>query len=75
MGLVEANYFENTGSPTLTQYGSSPSGNVNERDNVYDNSGNPETRGSVPEVPYSYTPDNASDIPTIVQNGAGTGKI
>jgi pectate lyase len=75
MVLVEANYFEDTKSPTLTQYGSSPSGNVAERDNAYVNSGSPETRGSVPGVPYSYSPDNASDIPSIVSNGAGAGRL
>jgi pectate lyase len=75
MVLVEANYFENTSSPTLTQYGSSPSGYVVERDNEYVNSGSPETSGSVPEVTYSYTPDKASDIPSIVSNGAGAGRL
>jgi pectate lyase len=75
MVLVEANYFEDTASPTLTQYGSSPDGNVVERDNVYEGSGSPQTRGSVPEVPYAYTPDAAADVPAIVVDGAGTGKM
>ena len=75
MVLVEANYFENTGSPTLTQYGSSPSGNVTERDNEYVNSGTPQTRGDVPDVTYTYTPDAASDIPSIVPDGAGAGHL
>jgi pectate lyase len=75
MVLVEANYFEDTSSPTLIQYGSSPGGNVVERDNVFINSGNPETNGSVPEVPYSYSPDSVTDIPSIVSNGAGAGRL
>jgi pectate lyase len=35
------------------------------------------TSGSVvePRTFYNYTPDNAADIPSIVSNGAGVGRI
>ncbi|UOE21778.1 RICIN domain-containing protein [Thermobifida halotolerans] len=74
--LVEGNYFDNVQDPTLVGYGSSDDGNLVERNNVYANgSGTPESAGSVAAIPYSYTLDNPNNIPNIVSNGAGTGKI
>lgn len=72
---VEGNYFENTKSPTLTSYGNSSSGNLNERKNVFKNSGSPNTRGTVPEFPYQYTLDDAESIPAKVSASAGAGKL
>ncbi len=48
-----------------------------ERNNIYVNSGVPETAGTVvePSTYYSCTVDNPADIPAIVRNGAGVGKI
>ncbi|MBN2536174.1 MAG: hypothetical protein JXB88_25055 [Spirochaetales bacterium] len=74
--LVEGNYFSGVDDPTLVGYGSSGPGDLVERNNIYDNCGNsPQTQGSVPSFPYSYSLDNASSIPSIVRNGAGAGKI
>jgi pectate lyase len=71
--LVEGNYFEGVSSPTVIQTGSSPEGNIVERDNVYDGSGEPETRGTAeePSNHYSYTLDDPASIPAIVSAGAG----
>lgn len=71
--LVEGNYFEGVSSPTVIQTGSSPEGNIVERDNVYDGSGEPETRGTAEEPSnyYSYTLDDPASIPGIVSAGAG----
>ncbi|GAB3454675.1 pectate trisaccharide-lyase [Streptomonospora sediminis] len=73
--LVEGNYFENVETPTEVGYGSSDDGRLEARDNVFDNSGDPETAGSVAEVPYSYDLDPAGDIPGIVPDGAGAGNL
>ena len=74
--LVEGNYFKNVDSPTHVGYASSGDGDLIERDNIFVSSGSPETRGSVPEASsyYSYTLDNAADIPRIVSAGAGVGE-
>jgi hypothetical protein len=69
--LVEGNYFQNVDDPTLVGYGSSWDGDLEQRNNVFSDSGYPETSGSVSNPPYSYTLDNASNIPNIVQSGAG----
>ncbi|KIH99954.1 pectate lyase [Streptomonospora alba] len=73
--LVEDNYFENVQTPTEVGYGSSDDGRLEASGNVYDNSGQPETAGSVADVPYSYNPDPAQDIPAIVTDGAGPGNL
>ena len=52
--LVEGNYFENISDPTHVGEGSSDPGNLVERNNVYVNSGTPQTRGSVASIPYPY---------------------
>jgi pectate lyase len=69
--LVEGNYFRNVDDPCLVGYGSSSDGDLVQRNNVFVNSGSPETSGSVPSPPYSYSLDNASSIPSIVSSGAG----
>ncbi|GAA3749144.1 pectate lyase [Spinactinospora alkalitolerans] len=73
--LVEGNYFEGVDHPTHVGYGSSDDGAVVARDNVYDDSGDPETGGSVDPIPYSYSLDDPGDIPSIVSGGAGPGNI
>ncbi|MFC7328854.1 pectate lyase family protein [Marinactinospora rubrisoli] len=73
--LVENNYFENVDHPTHVGYASSDPGLLTARGNFLDNSGQPETDGNVPTPPYSYSLDNAANIPGIVQNGAGPGNI
>jgi pectate lyase len=74
--LAEGNYFKNMIYPMHSlHYSDDPNGWLIERDNIYDNSGEPETNPptSMPEPStyYSYTLDNAADVPTIVQYGAG----
>lgn len=71
--VVEGNYFEGVSDPTVIQTGSSPDGNIVERNNVYDGSGEPETRGTAEEPSnyYAYTVDDPESIPAIVSAGAG----
>ena len=74
--LVEGNYFEDVDNPTHTGYADSDVGAVEESDNVFDGSGEPETGGGdVESVPYDYSLDPAEDIPGIVTEGAGPGNI
>jgi pectate lyase len=75
--LVEGNHFENVPFPIYSGYDESGPGRVVERDNVYANSGTPETLGTVvePSTYYDYTLDDPATLPGIVPAGAGTGKI
>ena len=70
--LVEYNYFKNVKDPTLVGVGASGPGDLVERNNIFDNCTNPaQTRGTVPEPPYSYAPDSAAAIPAMLEAGAG----
>jgi hypothetical protein len=69
--LVEGNYFENVDDPTLVGYASSWDGYLEQRDNLFSDSGDPETNGTVSSPSYSYSLDSASIIPDIVPSGAG----
>ncbi|ASO21965.1 pectate lyase [Actinoalloteichus hoggarensis] len=69
--LVESNYFQGVDTPTEVGYASSGPGDLVERNNIYSNSGSPNTRGGFVGVPYSYSADPASSIPSLVSNGAG----
>ena len=76
--IVEGNYFERVASPTHTLYGETKEpGRLVERDNVYAESGRPAARGSVREVRefYAYKADAAADVPKVVGDGAGVGKL
>ncbi|WP_196468580.1 polysaccharide lyase family 1 protein [Planomonospora sp. ID91781] len=75
--LVEGNHFENVAHPVHVGYDKSGPGRVVERDNVYVNSGVPETAGTVvePRTYYPYTVDDPAAVPAIVTAGAGVGKI
>jgi pectate lyase len=84
--LVEGNYFKNIPVPMYSGYQDSPEGDLVERSNIYDGCGSPVIQvGSykptgyvmtdVPEVTYSYSLENTSNIPTIVQSQAGVGII
>jgi pectate lyase len=75
--LVEGNYFQNVAHPSHVGYEKSGPGRLVERNNVYVNSGLPETAGSVvePRTYYPYILDNPADVPTIVRNGAGVGHV
>jgi pectate lyase len=74
--LAEGNYFKNWEDSMLClHYSGDPNGWLIERDNIYDNSDDPEVNPppSMPEPStyYSYTLDNPEDIPTMVSLGAG----
>lgn len=76
--LVEGNFFDHVPQPTLTDIsGSAQPGRLVERSNIFQNSGTPQSSGTVvePNTFYSYTLDPTSQIPTIVTAGAGVGKI
>ncbi|GAB3443246.1 pectate lyase family protein [Actinophytocola sediminis] len=73
--LVESNYFENTDSPCELGQGSSPEGDLVSRNNHFVSSGTCAVRGSVNSIPYSYSVDPASSVKSIVESGAGTGKV
>jgi pectate lyase len=75
--LVEGNYFDNVEKPTRVDVGGS-SGRVVVRSNILVNSDDPFVAVGTVQEPsqfYSYTLDNAADIPAIVSAGAGTGKL
>ncbi|MFC4071618.1 RICIN domain-containing protein [Actinoplanes subglobosus] len=73
--LVEGNFFENVSRPTTLAQGTSPDGNLVQRNNHFVNSGTPATNGTVKAIPYAYTLDTAADVKSIVTAGAGTGKL
>jgi pectate lyase len=71
--LVEGNYFENVAHPSYVGYEKSGPGRLVARDNIFVNSGTPETAGTVtePRNYYAYTLDNPADVPSIVRAGVG----
>jgi pectate lyase len=76
--LVESNFFDHVPQPTITNIsGSAQPGRLVNRNNIYVSSGTPQAAGTVtePRTFYSYTPDATANVPTIVRNGAGVGKI
>jgi len=62
---------------TVIQTGDSDPGRLAQRNNVFVNSGAPQTAGSVsePSAYYAYTLDNAADVKSIVMAGAGVGRL
>jgi pectate lyase len=76
--LVESNFFDHVPKPTITNIsGSAQPGRLVNRNNIYVSSGTPQAAGTVTEPRnfYSYTPDATANVPGIVRNGAGTGRI
>jgi pectate lyase len=73
--LVECNYFENTRDPFHRGEGSSPAGNLVARNNYMVGSGSGDQGGSVKSIPYSYALDSCSSVKSVVQSGAGVGKV
>ncbi|MEV8437753.1 right-handed parallel beta-helix repeat-containing protein [Actinosynnema sp. NPDC051121] len=73
--LVECNYFENTRDPFHRGEGSSPAANLVARNNYMVNSGAGDQGGSVKSIPYSYALDSCSSVKSVVQSGAGVGKV
>ncbi|MEV4115510.1 right-handed parallel beta-helix repeat-containing protein [Nonomuraea sp. NPDC049695] len=77
--VVEGNYFENVAHPlySASGYADSGPGRAVQRNNVFVNSGAPETAGTVvePRTYYSYTVDPPQGVPSAVRAGAGYGRI
>lgn len=73
--LVEGNVFTNVEDPTLVGYADSDDGALVQRNNVFENSGEPESSGTVASIPYDYNLDDPASVKTLVSNGAGVGKI
>ena len=73
--LVEANSFEGVKDPFHLGEASSGPGTLVARNNLLVNSGGGQTGGSVASIPYSYTPDAAANVKSIVTANAGAGKI
>ena len=73
--LVESNYFENVTRPTAVGYAESGPGDLVQRDNVFVNSGTPESAGDVAAIPYEYVRDAAASVKASVTAGAGAGRI
>lgn len=75
--LVEANMFWQVRYPSRVGYGNSDPGDLQEYDNLYINSGTPQTRGTTfdPCDYYDYTTDPAADIPWLIMTYAGAGVL
>jgi pectate lyase len=73
--LVEANSFENVEDPFHLGEGSSGPGTLVARNNLLVGSGAGQTGGSVASIPYSYNPDPAANVKSIVTANAGAGRI
>lgn len=73
--LVEANSFEDVDDPFHRGEGSSPPGTLVARNNQFVRSGTGQAGGSVGSIPYSYTPQAASQVKGSVTAGAGVGHV
>jgi pectate lyase len=75
--LVEGNVFRSVASPTLTRYGSSGPGNLVQRDNRFENSGQPQSAGVAfdPKSYYPYELDDPDKVADLVREGTGVGKL
>jgi pectate lyase len=73
--LVEGNYFENTDDPYHLGEGDSGPGTLVARNNTFVNSGSGQAGGSVASIPYGYSLDPAANVKSIVEGGAGAGRI
>ncbi|WP_306746473.1 pectate lyase family protein [Saccharothrix yanglingensis] len=75
--LVEGNYFDNVAAPTKIQIFESDPGRLVQRNNVFVNSGAPESDGTVvePRTYYQYSVDDPNTVPASVSAGAGVGKL
>ena len=75
--LVEGNYFENTKDAYHCGEASSPPGALTARNNTLVNSAGSTSgcTGTVKAIPYSYTLDASGNVKSIVQSGAGVGKV
>src|SRR5690625_2234956 len=67
--LVEGNYFQN--NELSVHPAEEDPGNAVARDNLLVDTPQPEIRGEVPDPPYAYELDPATEIPDLVGEGAG----
>ncbi|MBN2573688.1 MAG: right-handed parallel beta-helix repeat-containing protein [Deltaproteobacteria bacterium] len=75
--VMEGNFFEGVAHPSYVGYDESGPGDLVERNNVYRNSGTPETRGAAfdPTSYYRYVVDDPDTIPARVKAQAGAGVL
>jgi pectate lyase len=75
--VMEGNFFEGVAYPSYVGYDESGPGDLVERNNVYQNSGTPQTRGTAfdPASYYPYAVDDPNSIPARVQAQAGAGVL
>ncbi|MBN1311605.1 MAG: cellulose binding domain-containing protein [Anaerolineae bacterium] len=72
---IERNYFDNVQDPVMTDQ-SDELGSVQLIDNQFVNSSSYDTSPTCSlSVPYSYSADAVSSVPSIVASGAGVGKL
>lgn len=74
--LIENNYFKDAVEPIVYLYSDEP-GYWNVSNNIFENctGSQPTTSTCSYTVPYSYTLDDPADVPSIVKQWAGVGKI
>lgn len=86
---VEGCYFKNVQYPMHIGYAESPNGFLVQVNNIFENCGTPITDGKektfgapitnphswVPSSSYSYIIDDPNEVPSIVQQYAGSGKV
>jgi pectate lyase len=75
--LVEGNYFDNTTDAFHCGEASSPPGALVARNNTLVGSAGSTSgcTGTVKAIPYSYTLDASGNVKSIVQSGAGVGRV
>ncbi|MEV4490703.1 right-handed parallel beta-helix repeat-containing protein [Micromonospora coxensis] len=73
--LVEGNHFEDVTRPTAVGYAESGPGDLVQRNNLFVNSGAPESAGDVAPIPYQYTIDPVGGVKAAVTAGAGAGHL
>ncbi|MBO4207058.1 pectate lyase family protein [Micromonospora echinofusca] len=77
--MVEGNYFKDVPYPmySASGYADSGPGRAVQRNNIFVNSGAPETSGTVvePGTYYAYQLDPPTNVPALVTAGAGVGRI
>lgn len=76
LSLYQGNYFQNVRKPIINDLSPIP-GQINERNNVYHESGDPLPSVLVvePSKYYFYGLDDPRDVPSIVSEFAGVGKV
>ncbi|MGK5683339.1 pectate lyase family protein [Actinoplanes sp. URMC 104] len=77
--LVEGNYFAGVPYPCFSTggYADSDPGRLVQRNNIFSGSGTCQAGGTVvePRTYYSYTLDPPASVPSLVQAGAGAGRL